>query len=353
MANSFRGLLPNGQLPSQAEAQVRDLISTEAPPPDLSAYSTTVEVEDMIDAATGGGATIPIFRTLAEAQAYEDANPGKMALTVQPSGVDTEPPVAGALAVDPGDQYADLTVTGASDNFLSVEYSFRAGATKGAGTWSSWTTDAEYSLGSLTKNTTYYFQHRVRDGAGFIVEGTPVQATTLDSVFTTGSDTFGTYTGSIVGRVMETGGLTWEAGDGAALITTSGTPMSTSGVVTSGVAALTMDKPQMEATITIAERSGTMLRVGVATSSSNPYLVQVQSTSTALYGPGTTLLANTTVPSGVQNPTVVTVGYNGADVYVRYGATEVLRHKVGALTGKLFAVRPHNWTVDSVEVRAL
>lgn len=55
MANTFKGLRSDGRLPSEAEAQVRDLISTEAPAPDLSAYPTTGEVEELIAESTGGG----------------------------------------------------------------------------------------------------------------------------------------------------------------------------------------------------------------------------------------------------------------------------------------------------------
>ena len=40
----------------------------------------------------GVDGSVPIFPTLAEAQAWEAANPGKKALTLEPSTPDTTPP---------------------------------------------------------------------------------------------------------------------------------------------------------------------------------------------------------------------------------------------------------------------
>ena len=73
MANTIRGLLPDGTLPSAALAQVQGI----------------VDELDIPEPAVQG---VPIFATLAEAQAWEAENPGKVALTLEPSGTDTTPP---------------------------------------------------------------------------------------------------------------------------------------------------------------------------------------------------------------------------------------------------------------------
>ena len=64
MANTIRGLLPDGTLPSAALAQVQGMVD------DL----------DIPEPAVQG---VPIFETLAEAQAWEAENPGKIALTLE------------------------------------------------------------------------------------------------------------------------------------------------------------------------------------------------------------------------------------------------------------------------------
>lgn len=121
MANTFRALLPDGRLPSKAEQQVRDLIQTEAPPPDLSAYPTTDEVEVIAREFGSPAGMIPIFPTLAQAQSWELANPGRSALTVEappdPSAWQAAAPsfdvMSGTVTI-PSDAGATYTVNGAS-----------------------------------------------------------------------------------------------------------------------------------------------------------------------------------------------------------------------------------------------
>src|SRR5690606_41119442 len=112
----------------------------------------------------GGGVAgaVPIFATLAEAQAWEAANPGRKALTVEPPETDVDPPTPGTLAVSPTDITANLTVTGASDNRAVTGYAFR----RGTGAWSDWQVGSTYTATGLTPATEYAFQHKVRDGAG-------------------------------------------------------------------------------------------------------------------------------------------------------------------------------------------
>ena len=120
---------------------------------------------------------VPIFATLAEAQAWEAANPGKIALTLEgqePPEPD-DPPIPGFLQVLPSDVSATLTVSGASDAEGAVEYAFRVDA----GAWSEWQSEPSFTATGLTRDTDYSFQHRVQDAGGNVVEGVAVQARTL------------------------------------------------------------------------------------------------------------------------------------------------------------------------------
>ena len=64
MANTIRGLLPDGTLPTAALDQVQSIVDgIEIPEPVVQG--------------------VPIFETLAEAEAWEAANPGKIALTLE------------------------------------------------------------------------------------------------------------------------------------------------------------------------------------------------------------------------------------------------------------------------------
>ena len=134
----------------------------------------------------GGGIAgmVPIFATLAEAQAWEDANPGRTALwvgeaTTEPNPDDVTPPVAGTLTVTPFDTTAQLVVDGASDDYglhpMPYSYSVDGGAS-----WSDWTSLGSYTATDLTPLTSYSARHRVRDLAqnvtvggqvGFVTEG--------------------------------------------------------------------------------------------------------------------------------------------------------------------------------------
>lgn len=64
MANTIRGLLPDGTLPTAALEQVQGIV-------------------DGIDIPEPVAQGVPIFETLAEAEAWEAANPGKVALTLE------------------------------------------------------------------------------------------------------------------------------------------------------------------------------------------------------------------------------------------------------------------------------
>ena len=119
--------------------------------------------------------SIPIFPTLAEAVAWEVANPGRVALTTESQEPDVTPPTPGVLFVQVSDVYANLTVTGAEDDRAITGYSFRVDA----GEWSEWQPTPSFTASDLTRDTDYAFQHRVRDVGENVVEGVAVQARTL------------------------------------------------------------------------------------------------------------------------------------------------------------------------------
>ena len=151
--------------------------------PEITFDGTTIVVDGVPgpdlkgDPGEGGGGVagaVPIFATLAEAQAWEAANPGRKALTVEPPETDVDPPTPGILTVSPTDITANLTVTGASDNRAITGYAFR----RGTGAWSDWQVGNTYTATGLTPGTEYTFQHKVRDGAGNEALGAPVTRTT-------------------------------------------------------------------------------------------------------------------------------------------------------------------------------
>lgn len=176
MANTIRGLLPDGTAPTPLYEQVVNLIHEEAPEPDLTPYPTRSEMDaalDEIESLPDGD--MPIFANIAAAQAWEAMNPGRAALWVgdpipEPNPNDTTPPVAGSMTVTPLDVSARLTVTGASDDYAlhPSPYSF---STDGGATWSPWVMTPTYKAEGLTPETPYAARHRVRDLAGHVSIG--------------------------------------------------------------------------------------------------------------------------------------------------------------------------------------
>ena len=84
-----RGLLPDGSLPSVARAEVEQIV-----------------------ADTASGAGVPIFETLAEAQAWEAANPGRVALTLEGEGGGGPGPGPGVVVASDDFSHADGYITG-------------------------------------------------------------------------------------------------------------------------------------------------------------------------------------------------------------------------------------------------
>lgn len=88
---------------------------------------------------------------------------------------DTTAPVAGTLGVTVTDVKADLSVSGASDDRGSVQYSF---SKDNGATWTAYQDSATYTFTGLTASTAYTFKHRVKDAAGNVTTGTAASKTT-------------------------------------------------------------------------------------------------------------------------------------------------------------------------------
>lgn len=146
-------LNPDGTFPTAVESEVERIAREFGTPP----------------------GSVPIFPTLAEAQAWEAENPGRVALTIEDQSPDLVPPTPGTLGVLVADVHANLTAAGAQDDRAITGYSFRVDS----GTWSAWQPENTFTVSSLAADTDYTFQHRVRDRGENVVEGVAVQARTL------------------------------------------------------------------------------------------------------------------------------------------------------------------------------
>lgn len=136
MANTIKGLLPSGHLPSVAKTEVQGMITASSP--DLSPYATK---EELGKTAVG----MPIFATRAEALEYEALNVGKKALYIGDSTATdpaTPPPTSptGAVPTDFSYQWlgSDFTATGWKDTkqglVLTPSDSLAAAPTKSGAT---------------------------------------------------------------------------------------------------------------------------------------------------------------------------------------------------------------------------
>ena len=141
---------------------------------------------------------------------------------------DTTAPVAGTLAVTVTDVKADLTVSGASDDRGSVQYSF---SKDNGATWTTYQDSASYTFTGLTASTAYTFRHRVKDAANNVTTGTAVSKTTaatppvdpstlypnaavIDTFTVNAADgtrlvNYDTATSTATQRTTEKGGLKW------------------------------------------------------------------------------------------------------------------------------------------------
>ena len=147
MANTFRGLLPDGRLPSVAEDQVAQMIR------DQDGQGVDIQV----------GGEQP-------AEGWWLDTSGSFI----PPAPDTTPPVAGELVVSAGSQSATLTVTGASDDRPGLLYAF---SSDNGTNYTGWQSGSEYVFTGLTPGAGYAFRHRVRDSGGNVVVGVAVPVT--------------------------------------------------------------------------------------------------------------------------------------------------------------------------------
>lgn len=177
--------VPLEQVDADVQTVVDQLEGTVRLNEDGSLPEAVEERVEQIAVAFGSPAgAIPIFPSLAEAEAWELANPGRTALTLEPQTPDVTPPVPGALHVIPAHDSATLSVDGASDDRGITGYSFR----RDGGVWSEWQGEPEHTMEGLAPATGYSFQHRVRDRAGNETVGAAVSATTSETPPTSPED---------------------------------------------------------------------------------------------------------------------------------------------------------------------
>lgn len=330
MANTIRGLLPDGTLPSAALAQVQGMVD------DL----------DIPEPAVQG---VPIFATLAEAQAWEAANPGKIALTLEPSATDTTPPNPGTLSVIVDATWADLTVAGATDDHGITGYAF---SSDNGTTWSTWQTAPTARLEGLTASTEYTFRHRVRDADLNVSEGGAVVQSTLAGPFLGATDGFTGAEGSIIGRTTETGGRTWLQGRAADFVSRNpGVPTAASGQITSGGGVIEMLAPTGYVEMDYAMTSGG-LRIGIASDQVQATAIMAQldaSTMGARIYQGTTQLRTVDLPSASGRARFT---YTGAEAILSIDGTEIARGNVAEKTGVRYGFFiDGTGTVDNFEAR--
>ena len=330
MANTIRGLLPDGTLPSAALAQVQGMVD------DL----------DIPEPAVQG---VPIFATLAEAQAWEDANPGKVALTLEPSTPDTVPPNPGTLSVIVDAAWADLAVTGATDDHGITGYAF---SSDNGATWTTWQAAPTARLEGLAASTEYTFRHRVRDAGLNVSEGGAVVKSTLAGPFLGATDGFTGATGSIIGRTTETGGRTWLQGTSSDFVSrATGLPTATSGQITSGGCVIEMLAPTGYVEMDYVITSGS-LRIGIASDQVQATAIMAQidrDFMEARIFQGPTRIRSASLPSASGR---VRFTYTGTEAIISVDGTELARGNVTEKTGVRYGFFIDGaGTVDNFEAR--
>ena len=291
----------------------------------------------------GVDGSVPIFPTLAEAQAWEAANPGKTALTLEASTPDTTPPsAAGTLTVTTLDRSASLSVSGAVDDRAVTGYAF---SKDGGVTYSAWQPSPSYTFTGLTASTAYQFRHKVRDAAGNERVGGVVSATTLakapawEDLFTESFD--GAQGTDLVGTTTDTGGGTWAGTAGKILLDGAGNavwdthPQTVSAYVSLGGATTAKIRVSVTYDLTQHTTAGSVSQAGV----------QIHTNSTfnnalyALVGSNGSL-AFTDYAAGVWTYTGTTTGFPATgtltmefDPAAKSGSLSVNGTQAGTFTG--------------------
>lgn len=312
----------------------------------------------------GGGVegSVPIFATLAEAEAWETKNPGKTALTLEPSTPDTTAPTPGVLSVTKTHNSAVLSVSGATDDRAVTGYAFQVGATGG---WSVWQTAPSYEASGLTPSTSYQFRHKVRDAAGNEAVGEPVTVTTeakppiqAGDVITSDAFTFFADGTPINGKATDCtlGGdpLTW--GGAATMPVTSGGNLLFS---TSAEARLTVSRLDRELGLTIKALPASGTNRIMVRSTGGAHLILTPgangSLSTVLQGPVGNVVGPTAPAGTIKVGSRVAFGAKGNTGYVNVDGVKVLdlpdlRGNEGAAVAIL---GEGGLAVDDVVVKAL
>ena len=330
MANTIRGLLPDGTLPTAALDQVQGIV-------------------DGIDIPEPAVQGVPIFETLAEAQAWEAENPGKIALTLEPSTSDTVPPNPGTLSVIVDATWADLTVTGATDDHGITGYAF---SSDNGTTWTTWQAAPTARLEGLTASTEYTFRHRVRDADLNVSEGGAVVESTLAGPFLGATDGFTGAEGSIIGRTTETGGRTWLQGRAEDFVSSNpGVPTAASGQIRSGGGVIEMPSPIGYVEMDYAMTSGS-LRIGIASDRVQATAIMGQIDASAMHAriyQGSTLIKSVNLPSASGR---VRFTYTGTEAILSVDGTEIARGNVTEKIGVRYGFFINGTgTVDNFEAR--
>ena len=248
MSKNFIGLLPSGNAPSALKAEILEMVKTNAPAPDLSAYATKTELSSIstIQEVSGAvtldtsGPAIREFYTSAPTTFTTNGEKtviaGSKAVvwmrdaggvwaykmvegwTVPALATDTTRPVAGTLnVVVKSATSLELKVTGASDDrgLHATPYSFSLDS---GATWTPWQASATYTATGLTTDRSYSLVAKVRDTANLealtqIVTATPTAAEPTMSTLIL-RDTFTRPDGTLLGSSADTG-QKWEGALGA------------------------------------------------------------------------------------------------------------------------------------------
>lgn len=315
----------------------------------------------------GVDGSVPIFATLAEAQAWEAANPGKKALTLEPSTPDTTAPTWNATLTvgTPTDKQVVVTASAlATDDRAVTGYEVTYNGTN----WSAITPSGKnFTLSGSAGQTYAGTKLRAKDAAGNVSAALSVPSYTMAATPPTPptpptlADTFDGKTGPLPGQLTTTGGKAWQAAkntDFGSTVTTDSGVLAASGgaAVGPGLALVDTGQTTGQLTCTYAFNGASSLRFGFGHKSGTAVQgagVTVQLTPTGV----SIFLGNAALPNaGLAQPpaqgtltitittTTVTVSANGSTL-----ATGTLTRAVpGTLAGLWLYTGA---TVDSFEVR--
>ena len=301
----------------------------------------------------GVDGSVPIFPTLAEAQAWEAKNPGKKALTLEPSTPDTTAPNPGSLSVVESAETAALKVTGATDDRAVAGYAF---SKDNGATWSAWQSAAEYTMTGLTKLTSYSFRHKVKDAAGNEAVGVAVTKTTLDAPFTGATDNFNDAADGAGGnRVTQTGGLNWIGGTIADYMSAPSARAVTAGKATAGSWLLTLPTERASIAFDYTVSATGIIRIAVASDGSTTRMAMIHGGEKAFKLYNGAPSGESVNKGACQDSGRALASYDGTNVTLSIDGLQVLSVPAPGVTGKRygFHLGTSGATADNVEVKVL